>query len=88
MYSELFFKRAASAIKENGARSQHGNSWTVGIPHLQMIFEDLLRREAQQALPSYSLILEEGERRGFWEVNNDHEYVADLVVIRLLIDGD
>lgn len=88
MYSEVFFHEAAKAIRKIGTYSQRDNSWTIGISHLRMIFENLLKSEPQETLPSYIRILKEGEQRGFWQVNYDHEFVRDLVVIRLSVtDG-
>lgn len=87
MYSEALFQAALKAIKANGTYSQHDDTWTIAVPHLQRIFQDLLKYEPQAGLPSYTLILEVGERRGFWRLNLDHEYVKDLVVMQLLIDN-
>jgi hypothetical protein len=87
VYSGALFQGAVKAIEANGAYSQRDDSWTIAVPHLQKILEDLLRHESRASLPSYALILEEGERRGFWKVNYDHDYVADLVVMKLLIDS-
>lgn len=85
MDNEVFFQRAVKAIKANATYSQRDNSWTIGVVQLRMIFDDLLQGEAPQMRSSYFLILEEGARRGFWKVDDDHDYVADLVVLRQLI---
>lgn len=87
MTDEAFFYRAAKAIREKGTYSKYGDAWTIGVPHLQKIFEDLRGNDMRAAPLSHTAILEEGERRGFWEVNYDHDYVADLVVIRPCIGG-
>lgn len=85
MYSQTLFQRTAKAIKESGTYSPLSHAWTIGVPNVQMIVEELLRQELDVAPVSCVRVLEEGRRRGFWEVNDDHEYTADLVVIRPLL---
>lgn len=88
MDKEVFFRQAAKAIKANATYSRHDDSWTIGVDHVRMIFEGLLKDEPRKIIPSHILILEEGVRRGFWKVDYDHEFVKDLVVLRQLIDSD
>lgn len=88
MDKEAFFQRAAQALKENATYSQHDGSWTIGVAQVREIIDDLLQDKPEQILPSYTLILEEGIQRGVWKVNYDHEYVADLVVLRELAGKD
>lgn len=82
MYSDAFFRRVTEAIKANGTYSARQNSWTIGVPNLEAIIRDLFKESGHEGFPSWSEVLEEGERQGFWEVNNDHDFVTDLVVIK------
>jgi hypothetical protein len=81
---DVFFRHAVQALKENASYSRDDDSWTIGVPKVRELFESLLRENPPEIVPSYILILEEGTRRGFWRVDYDHEYVADLVVLRQL----
>ena len=84
MSSEVLLLRIAKAIQANGKYSQLQDSWTIGVPNLQVIIDGLLDQESHENRPTLLEILEEGKLQRFWVVNYDHEFLADLVVIRLL----
>ncbi|WP_233840659.1 hypothetical protein [Dyella sp. 2HG41-7] len=88
MVSEILLRQVAKEIQANGKYSQLQNSWTIGVPNLQVIIDDLFVQESSELRLSYIEILGEGERLGFWVVDSDHDFVADLVVIRLLLGAN
>lgn len=54
------------------------DAWTISVPHLKMPLQ-LYAEELTPGLPPVEEVLEEGARKGLWELAVDHE--SDLVIV-------
>jgi hypothetical protein len=78
MDSDAVFELVGHLLEENSIYSQAKDAWTMSVPLLRIVYEQSTQ---DQTVPSLHRALEEGVRKGLWEMDYDDEFEADIVVL-------
>lgn len=75
------FRVIARAVDNYSTYSPAKKARTISVPDLKAVLQPHFSNLTSE-LPPIEEMLEEGARRGFWEMDIDKEFETDIVVLR------
>lgn len=75
------FNVVTRAITKYSVHSTDTNAWTISVPRLKDVLQEL-SAYSEFNQPALDDLLEEGVCRGFWTMDYDRQNGVDIVVMR------
>jgi hypothetical protein len=76
----FFFHRIEVLVKGHATYSEASDTWIISMPRLLSVYQQSMMN-APRRRRSLEKVLEEGVRKGLWEMDYDDESESDIVVL-------
>lgn len=78
--ADVLFRLVASLVEDHSSYTPVVHAQAIPVPYLHMLFEDKVMSSPTGA-GSFYLALEEGARRGFWDLVFDDSHLCEVVIL-------